>query len=97
MPSYDFEDEKGERVELFLQMSEAPAWGEWGTFGGRRLKRVVEAPVEPYVPDYTCTTRINGFWDPSYPRFDEMGRGVINSKREHEELKAKSEGRIVWD
>lgn len=96
MPTYSFEDENGEQVDLFLSMSQAPAWGEWGTFGGRRLKRVVETPVEPYVPDYTCTIRSQARWDPTYPRFDSNGHGVILSKREHNEYKAKNP-HLGWD
>ena len=96
MPHYEFEDEKGERVEMFLTMREAPSIGEWATFGGRRLRRLVSVPVAPMVADYTCTTRVNGFWDKSYPRFDEMGRGVILSKREHENFKAANPDK-VWE
>jgi hypothetical protein len=96
MPHYDFEDKDGNRVELFLEMSQAPAWGEWGSFGGRRLKRVVETPVEPYVPDFTCTIRSQARWDPTYPRFDSNGHGVILSKREHREYQAKNP-HLGWD
>lgn len=96
MPTYDFEDKDGNHVEMFLAMGEAPAWGQWGTFGGRRLKRVVERPVTPYVPDYTCTIRSQAPWDPTYPRFDAQGHGVILNRREHENYKA-ANPHLVWD
>ena len=95
MPTYEFEDEQGERLEVFLQMSEAPAWGEWVTYGGRRMRRIVESEPEVYVPDYTCTIRSQARWDPNYPRFDNMGHGVILSKKEHMEFKARSG--LGWD
>lgn len=96
MPTYTFETEQGERRDIYMSMSEAPTWGTWVEYGGVRMRRVVETPVEPHVPDVTCVTRIAGFWDKSYPRCDPMGRGVILSKREHTEFKAKHP-EYVWD
>lgn len=96
MPTYEFEDEQGQRFDLYLSMSEAPAWGEWTTLGGKRLRRVVEIPVDPFVPDYECVIRSQPRWDPRYPRYDAQGHGVILNKREHENYKAQNPG-VVWD
>jgi hypothetical protein len=96
MPTYTFEDESGERFDVFMQMSEAPGYGAWVELGGKKLRRIVETPVDPYVPDYTCTIRSQARWDPTYPRYDNMGHGVILSKKEHREYKAKNE-HLEWD
>lgn len=95
MPTYEFEDEQGERVDVFLQMSEAPKIGEWVEYGGRRLRRIPSVPVMPHIPDYTCTIRSQARWDPRYPRTDKQGHGVILNKQEHEEYKAKTG--LEWD
>lgn len=98
MPTYEFEDEAGVRVDLYLAMSEAPGYGEWRDFGGRRLRRMVESShVPPFVPDFECVVRSQARWDPAAPRYDERGHAVILNKREHENYKAKKNQTVVWD
>lgn len=87
MPTYDFEDVKtGEPVELVMQMSEAPKWGEVIKHGKRRLRRVVNPPPEGHAQRdiYFKCWQVSG---PEYGRgaryYDpEDGCPVFTSKRE---------------
>jgi hypothetical protein len=100
MPLYDFETGKGEPVTLQLEISEAPEYGEWRTYGGRRLKRVFERAhtiTQPYIPNYACCVRSLPRWTKGARRYDAQGHAIIAGKREHEEFKAAQEGAVVWD
>lgn len=97
MPNYTFEDENGQTVEVMLPMSEAPGWGEWVEIDGKRLRRVVEIPVtEPMVAEYYCEIRSQPRWDPTAPRHNAMGVGVLLNKKEHADYAAKNT-HLVWD
>lgn len=43
MPNYDFENEKGEKAEFFLKMSEAPKFGEIIEIDGKKWKRILNS------------------------------------------------------
>lgn len=99
MPTYDFEDGKGNPVELFLEISDAPDYGEWRTYGGRRLKRVFErahAIAQPIITDYSYEARSQPRWDPAAPRCDAKGVPIILNKREHLNYAAQKPGQC-WE
>jgi hypothetical protein len=100
VPNYDFEDGKGNPVTLFLDMGQAPEYGEWRTYAGRRLKRVFERAhtiQQPYVPNYACVVRSLPRWTKGARRYDAQGHALIAGRREHEEFKAAQEGSAVWE
>jgi hypothetical protein len=91
MPHYDFDDEDGKPVTLFLEMGEAPDYGQWRTYAGRRLKRVFErahSVASPFIPDYAYVARSQPRWDPAAPRYDAQGHPIIANKREHQNYAA---------
>lgn len=94
MPFYEFEDEAGQRFEVYLEMREAPEIGKWHTIGGKRLLRLPSVP-EAHQPNFECVVRSQPRWSPEFPRTNARGQGVILNKREHQEYKAKTG--LEWD
>jgi len=47
MPIYEFENERGERLEHFFPVREAPSIGSWVKIDGKAWRRVIEAPQIP--------------------------------------------------
>lgn len=97
MPTYEFEDQHGQRVEMFLTMAEAPGYGAWVELGGRKMRRVVERNVTaPIVTNWVTVNRSQPRWDPTAPRHDEFGNGVLLTKKEHDDYQAKHE-HLAWE
>jgi len=91
MPHYDFEDDDGEVVELWLTMSAAPRIGETMEHEGRRLTRILSLAL----PEGTVQREIDCVvvqqaapWAPGAnhyvmdPKSTDYGQPVLTSRRD---------------
>lgn len=104
MPLYEFQLESGEVVEEFFHMSDAPEIGSYVVLEthdmqtGRRI--VTAGSTQAQVKDYFHVAHslhrdnphrplLNEDGSKRYPRCDNAGRPVFESKREIDEFKAR--------
>ena len=90
MPYYEFENEDGERLEVYREMSEAP--GETIEHDGQTWKRVWS--FQPVVKEGGTKGRLGSTslprnW-PFAKKFDSAGRPLFENKRERDEAHARA-------
>jgi len=111
MPLYDFETSKGEHVEVFFHMADAPSLGSKIRHKGRVLRRVL-SPSSGVVKNYEHVAHSLRQWVPTrpdepcpYPNVVRIGNGkgygrfkpAFKSKRDTDEFRAKSGGKYAYD
>ena len=98
MPTYPYEAEDGERIEIVAEMRNAP--GDLITRDGKMFKRVY-AEIQVVTKEKATPGRIGSRslprWWPFHNRYDEKGRCLFENKRERDEAHAKAahEGEIL--
>lgn len=105
MPTYTFETEDGQEIEVACSLADVPPLGMTVTLKGDqgtevRGKRVPDNPVGGRCNDTRTYARSRPKWDPAAKRHAKDGTPIITSKQEREDYMKRSadQGRpIGWD
>jgi len=105
MPTYTFEDDKGDHFEIGYPLADVPPLGaKIKGPNGRTIRRVpdfdsvqIGARVGNVESSHRIVSQQVERWHSAAPRHDKSGRAVFNTKREVDEFLAKSNGEYVRD
>ncbi len=86
MAMYQFEDRKGQPVEISMPMSDAVSIGVEVKIGGKWLRRVVYDMSEPVVDTVCFASQSEPLWAPGAKAYDNVGRPCFENTRQAQEF-----------